>query len=214
MDLVSLQATWIRNSLLNVLRERDQAIGEILSPNFVYENSTINSLSALLCGIILSQQVNGIDERNQKKLRLIELVDKYTPSFPALNGTTITNGNHVSSGDIILITGSTGSFGSNILAKLIASPQVTHIYALSRASAEGVEERHRSAFSREGLDVELLESDKIRFVEGDASETSFGVDNALFTEVSRLASILTGFPSHNCSICVDAKFCVTCDSQW
>lgn len=191
MDFVSLQATWIRNSLLNVLREKDQAIAELLSLNFVYENSTINSLSALLCGIILSQHVNGIDERNRKKLRLIELVDKYTPSFPVLNGTTITNGNHLSSGDIVLITGRTRLFGSNILAKLIASPQVVHIYELSRASAEGVEERHRNAFSRKGLDVELLKSKKVEFLYADPGYEDFKMNISKFQEVRLPSSILS-----------------------
>lgn len=134
--------------------------------------------------MILSHYTNGTDERKQKQLRLLELVAKYSSSYPKMESATTMNGNHLLSGAVVLLTGSTGSFGSNILAKLIASPEVARIYALSRASPEGVEERHLSAFSREGLDTELLKSGKVLFLYGDPSYEDFKMNSIIYSEVS------------------------------
>lgn len=85
----------------------------------------------------------------------------------------------------MLLTGGTGSLGSNILARLIESPRVSRIYSLSRHSLDNstVEERHQKAFEREGLDLSLLESSKIRLLEGDPSQSSFSLPLEVYEEL-------------------------------
>lgn len=134
----------------------------------------------------LSGAVNGkgasSSEPVDKRRQLFELVDKYTTSFPQF--TPASEGSRAE-GDVILLTGGTGSLGSSILAQLIQNPNVVLVYSLSRRSSDGtsVEERQWKSFEREGLDQELLESAKLRMLEGDPSLSEFGLPSILYQEV-------------------------------
>lgn len=91
---------------------------------------------------------------------------------------------------MVLLTGSSGSLGSNILAKLLEDNGVHLVYCISRPFNNGisVEEKHWKAFNREGLDQELLKSDKARLLEGDPSLPKFGLDPFVYEEASLLHS--------------------------
>ena len=110
---------------------------------------------------------------------LYTLVDKYSANFPSFNG-------HVRerAGTVVILTGSTGSLGANILAKLLERPEVIRVYAMSRPSSGlSAKERHVKAFEREGLDVSLLDNNKVQCLVGDAATSDFGIDPTLYQEV-------------------------------
>lgn len=90
----------------------------------------------------------------------------------------------------MLLTGGTGSLGSNILGHLLKDSNVSRVYAMSRPTSDKqpAKERYIHAFERESIDVSLLDSEKVRFVVGDASERTFGIDEGLFNEVSGLST--------------------------
>lgn len=85
----------------------------------------------------------------------------------------------------MLLTGGTGSLGSNILARLIESPQVSKIYSLSRRSSDKttVEERQKKSFEREGLDQSLLKNGKVQLLEGDPSLSNFDLTLDVYEEL-------------------------------
>ena len=51
------------------------------------------------------------------------------------------------------------------------------------SSGSSSKERHASAFEREDLDVKMLDSPKVRFVDGDAERADLSVDPSLYDEV-------------------------------
>ena len=118
---------------------------------------------------------------------MYDLVSKYSKDFPTFKG-TLTRGDNAPG--IVLLTGGTGSVGSNILAKLIQNDEIQLIYAMSRPSSSGSssKERHASAFERENLDTKMLDSPKVRFLDGDAERAYFAIDPSLYEEVNRLCS--------------------------
>ena len=59
---------------------------------------------------------------------MLELVERYSAAFPRF---TPSASGLLGDGDVVLLTGSTGSLGSNILASLLQSPRVLLIYCLS-----------------------------------------------------------------------------------
>lgn len=81
----------------------------------------------------------------------------------------------------MLLTGTTGGLGANILRHLLADPSVGVVYAFNRSSASL--DAQRAMFVRYGLDIALLDSSKMRFIRGDLKEPSFGLDQSLFAEV-------------------------------
>lgn len=133
----------------------------------------------LTCHTVMSES-----ERRQV---LQELVKQYTASFPSFTPTASAGRYGGDSNKVVvLLSGSTGVFGSNVLAKLATSPYVKHAYAVSRPSTDGttVHERHVKAFRREGISEALLEDRKVRLLEGDFSMEGFGMDPGMFAKVS------------------------------
>ncbi|KAL5495879.1 hypothetical protein ACEPAI_1343 [Sanghuangporus weigelae] len=121
-------------------------------------------------------------EPTETRRALEALLRNYTRAFPTFAQPTETSSDTLA---VVLLSGSTGAFGSNILAALVARPNVRLVYAVSRPSNSGIDvrERHGIAFSREGIDTALLEDKKVRLIEGDLSIVGFGMKNELFQEL-------------------------------
>lgn len=187
LSVPSLQATWIRNTLLRALRQAHPSIAREIPSTFIYDHPSIASLAKYLSNAVTGEGTST-SEPADKRRELFELVDKYTASFPQFASSPESR----TGGDIVLLTGGTGSLGSNILARLIETPEVVVIYSLSRRSSDGmsVEERQWKSFEREGLDEEMLQSSKLRMLEGDPSLPEFGLPSFLYQEVSSLWHVL------------------------
>ncbi|KAL1671751.1 hypothetical protein EV122DRAFT_295311 [Schizophyllum commune] len=116
----------------------------------------------------------------------------------------------------VLLTGSTGHLGSEILASLLTDERVKRVYTLDRAGKEnsldrarkgasldragrgvsdgataGVRDRQRARWADKGLDDQLLQSPKLVPLEGDVSAPRFGQSEDVYMEVTAdsLASV-------------------------
>ena len=105
-------------------------------------------------------------------------VNKYA-SFVAHSGTLPTPPT-----DTIILTGSTGSLGIELLASLLENPRVARIYALNRKSSAHLEQRHHIILSERGLDPSIIKSEKVRLLEIDLEAELFGLSSDLYEEVS------------------------------
>ena len=181
----SLQATWIRNSILHALKGFLPSIARQMPSTFVYDSPTIARLAEFVSDAARNGSSGPTRDVVAKRNELYTLVDKYSATFPSFNG-------HIQerTGNVVILTGGTGSLGANILAKLLEKPDITRVYAMSRPSSSGLsaKERHVMAFEREGLGVTLLESNKVRCLDGDAARPDFGIDPMLYQEVIDILS--------------------------
>ncbi|KAJ7066919.1 hypothetical protein C8F01DRAFT_1340925 [Mycena amicta] len=73
-----------------------------------------------------------------------------------------------SSGQTVLVTGTTGVLGTHILVELLARPDVSRVYALNRGTASL--ERQAAALEEQGFDPSLASSPKAFFVEGELED--------------------------------------------
>ncbi|OSD00742.1 acetyl-CoA synthetase-like protein [Trametes coccinea BRFM310] len=186
----SLQATWIRNTILNAVRKTTMLSTHNIPLSFVYANPTIAALSAYLTGLVSGKV---IDQRVQYAKRLEEmkeLVAKYMKDWPAPQWKTATDGQAkpTSSGEIIVLTGSTGRVGSHLLSQMLLKPEVVRVYALNREStgdAVKLADRQRKAFAMWGLKPELLSSDKVSLLPTDLKKPNFGLSEETYTEIQR-----------------------------
>ena len=87
-------------------------------------------------------------------------------------------------GDVILITGTTGTIGSNTLAELYESPNVTRIVVLARKSTVPISIRQRKALEDHGLDPSIADSSKISFLEGDPALPDLGLEGCVLLELT------------------------------
>ena len=94
-------------------------------------------------------------------------------------------------GMVVLLTGSTGNIGSHILEALLRDSRILRIYAFNRPSPRQPEvsllDRHRERFEDKGFDKALLASEKLVFLEGDASQDDLGVSPLVLNEVYHIS---------------------------
>ncbi len=119
---------------------------------------------------------------------MMSLLDKYTATFPKRPRPSRRQRH---GGDVILLTGTTGGFGCNILGQLSLDPLVKKIYALNRSSAsEGLVLRQLNALNQRGVLDACMRSPKFQLLEADLSKPYLGLDLKKYNEVRHgLASI-------------------------
>ena len=86
---------------------------------------------------------------------------------------------------VVLFTGTTGNLGAQILVDLLVTEKVKRVYTLNRHSSgsQTVVERHVERFRDKELDVGLIQSPKLIFLEGDTADEMLGLSKDVYEEV-------------------------------
>lgn len=86
---------------------------------------------------------------------------------------------------VILIIGTRGGLGTNLLVHLLLHKDVTKVYALNRAHLDGITVFNRQAneFKAHGLPEVLALSSKLDLLEGDPSKSFLGLEIHKYQEV-------------------------------
>ncbi|KAG6848155.1 hypothetical protein H0H93_002878 [Arthromyces matolae] len=86
---------------------------------------------------------------------------------------------------VVLLTGSTGNLGSEILVDLLKNDRVEHVYTFNRLSTRGdaIEERQIKAFNERRLDTNILRSEKLSYILGDATRQDLGIASDQYNRV-------------------------------
>lgn len=189
----SLSVTYLRNQLVGALgaspelRVRNAATR--IPPNIVFENPTINLLSARVSALVDQDDIHQtLDHIQQRKAAMDAMIHKYSTDLLGNPDVVVTNGviddATRSAGAVVLLTGTTGGLGSFLLAQLLENPVVERVYALNRPRAStSVAERQRSAFVDKALPVHLLNSEKLVYIEADVSQDDCGLTLSTYDEV-------------------------------
>lgn len=152
----------------------------MLPYNFVYSNSTIRKLAGYLVHVSQGTQPL-VESADQKVLAMRAMVQKYTADFPRH-----TPSNTLPPQDSVLLTGTTGGLGSFVLKSLLEKSDVELVFALNRPDAKygrDIRERQKAAFEAAGIDAGLIDSPKLRLLEGDLNAQNFGLSPAVYEEV-------------------------------
>lgn len=178
----SLQATYIRNVIVQALRQPLSTSSLRLPSNFIYSNPTINALSSFIGSLFSPDDVTiGLTSESDVVAEMEAMVEKYSVDFPVHRGGGVDGANSV--GEVVLLTGTTGRLGSHLLAQLLAKPSVTKVYALNRAAKGTISKRQRDSFTHWGLDEMLLSSEKLVLADADFSKPDVGISEGLYDEV-------------------------------
>ena len=113
---------------------------------------------------------------------LVEMVEKYSKNFkdhiPSLERPT---------GDVIVITGTSGSVGSSILVGYLRCPNVKHVYALNRPSEDPVGAQ-KAALKKRGFDPALVDTPKLTVLNADLTASDLGIGASLLEELHATAT--------------------------
>lgn len=168
--------------------------------NTVYEYPTIRSLSTYIFSTISNlESLNASDtdplQKNVDEMKA--LVEHYSQFFsPERPHTMVPSTKY--EGDVVLITGSTGALGANVLAKLHQMSNIALIYAFNRKSisTQTLLSRQQSALASQGFDPNpIVSSTKVILVEGNLDEKGFGIDEALLNRVCLILPKLGNMPT-------------------
>ncbi|KAK8847380.1 hypothetical protein IAR55_005238 [Kwoniella newhampshirensis] len=136
----SLQATRVRNVITKSLELGDNVK---LGQNIVYEHPSVSQLADHLLAIKSGKDASNNPEAGRQTM--LNLVEKHaaqllrdTTEFEAPAEAKV-NGH---SGEVVVLTGATGSLGAHILDQLVRRPDVDRVICLSRAKS------HEDSFKR------------------------------------------------------------------
>ena len=180
-DIYSLSATILRRRITGALQstesEKAKAAVTFINQNTVYTYPTVDRLTNYLVGLVADP--NWTEDVNSHVDQIENMITQYSNPWPTVDG-------NAEPGMVVLLTGSTGNIGSHILEALLRESRILRIYAFNRPSSRRVSllDRHRERFEDKGFDKSLLVSQKLVFLEGDASQDGLGVSSLVFNEVS------------------------------
>lgn len=162
------------------MQTSDAEAADRLPSDFVFRAPTVADMTRLLVQTFDSSTDNLKDVARVSALQAA--VSKYTYEFPLRPKSLVKRPN---TGDVVLVTGTTGGFGCNILAQLSHDPTVTKVYALNRPSDDTVQ-RQVHAMQKQGLLEDCLRAPKFEMVEGDLSKHHLGLEEAVYEKVDAL----------------------------
>ncbi|KAG6832642.1 putative NRPS-like protein biosynthetic cluster [Tephrocybe sp. NHM501043] len=195
----SLCATILRKRIVEALRSskdlKHQAAAKNLSLNLVYSFPVIEDLAVFLSSIQeISSEVAGNSVASSGVAAVETMIKKYTFGFQTSEpDSTSSTQPIVTSPAFVLLTGSTGNLGSQILAILLAEPRVERVYAYNRPSKAGNKallERHYDRFEELGLDITLLRNEKIVLITGDSTKPNLGLDQETYSLLCKTVNVV------------------------
>ncbi|KAJ7656957.1 putative aminoadipate reductase [Mycena polygramma] len=177
----SLNATFLRLRIVAALRnsgdDKVTAAAQKIPQNFVYAHPSIEELAGAISSLVHGSSSDGSDGGQAAIVE--KMITRYSEGFEAsvVRERTIS----LSSGVIVLLTGSTGGLGSHMLEILLGLPVVERVYAFNRKGRTSASERQLDAFTDRALDVSLLSSSKLVYLEGDTSSADLGLPSDVWT---------------------------------
>jgi thioester reductase-like protein len=171
LGMDSLQTLQLSRNLKTSLRKAKLKL-DILTPSFVYSHPTLRQLSEGLSNLSQSRPI-AVDKTLQFKEMKTRL-SEYLKVLPAKKEKSKCTS---PSSMVVLLTGSTGSFGSYLLHSLLLQKSVSHVYCLNRsADASSLQVSGNAA---RGL-ISTFDPSRVTFYTCNFSKPLLGLDQAIY----------------------------------
>ncbi|KAF9067908.1 hypothetical protein BDP27DRAFT_1327979 [Rhodocollybia butyracea] len=185
----SLCATILRLRLVSSLRATGNVlVSRLISQNVIYNYPTITKLSQFIVGLIESKPGQNGVLVNSHEEEIESMISLYSKGLEA---PIPPNAGNAPTKVVVLLTGSTGNLGAQILADLLLNESVAEVYTLNRPSSKlSIKKRHQERFEDKELDVGLLSSQKLVLLEGDSSHPTLGLTDAVYSKLQESLTII------------------------
>ncbi|KAJ2957394.1 hypothetical protein NQZ79_g6909 [Umbelopsis isabellina] len=173
----SLLAIQLRNSIVKRVKK--------VPNNFVFQYSTVETMTRALCSDAAAQDVKDSYEETKVLLKkYLRRIDEDMPKPAQSYHKNIKN----PVGEIVVTTGATGSLGAMILRDLLKNPSVKKVYALVRGT-NGLT-RLTKTFKDRNLDTQLLSSGKLNVLPLDQAKPKLGLTDEQYSQVQSEATMI------------------------
>lgn len=182
--LDSLGATILRHRIVGVLQgSKNPAAAQLVTQSTIYENSSVSKLALFIVGAVTNS--DRVASASSRVDEIENMIKKYSSS--GLTSTPSAKWDVAEDTTLlaVLITGTTGNLGAQLVDTFLRDGRVAKVYTLNRPSSgeKGIKARHEERFIDKGLDVALLSDDRLVFLEGDASGENLGLSDEVYREV-------------------------------
>ncbi|KAJ7656826.1 putative aminoadipate reductase [Mycena polygramma] len=182
----SLNATFLRHRIVGALKnsgdDKANVAAQKIPQNFVYAHPSIEELAGAIATL-----VHGGTESCGNAALVEKMILKYSE---ALGDAKVQGRNSSSGGVVVLLTGSTGGLGSHMLEMLLRLASIERVYAFNRKGRTSVSDRQLDAFTDRALDVTLLSSPKLVYLEGDTSSANLGLPLDVWTTLRDTVTVI------------------------
>ncbi|KIK64020.1 hypothetical protein GYMLUDRAFT_40242 [Collybiopsis luxurians FD-317 M1] len=188
--LDSLSATILRLRIVSALRNSGdasvKAASQLINQNAIYTHPSIESLAQFVVGIIFN--AGDVDESHEVVIE--RMIEQYSKDLD-IAIQSVPNGTSSQGAQVVLLTGSTGNLGSQVLASLLEKDSVARVYTINRPSTKiSTLDRHKERFQDKELDIDLLSSKKLTLLEGDTSQPHLGLSDEDYNELQRNITVI------------------------
>jgi thioester reductase-like protein len=181
----SLSATILRRRIVGAMQSKEtQQAAQLVTQTTIYTHPTIQKLADFLVGIIADPE-HFVSTAGRSDA-IEAMIRKYStglsePIALEKNG----NLNSPVDGAVVLLTGSTGNLGAQLLESLLRDSRVKTVYTLDRPStgSKSTVERQAQRFVDKGFDPRLLSSSRLISLEGEASHKNLGLETAIYEQL-------------------------------
>ncbi|KAI0322463.1 hypothetical protein OF83DRAFT_1235553 [Amylostereum chailletii] len=199
----SLQATRLRRDILNGLRATKglPAAVDDLPTEFVYQNPTLGLIATRVAEVMGGVDVGDGTSRESRRIKAMEdMVQTFTEELKTYSGVAarakearVRNlGVDEFVKHTVLLTGSTGSLGCLLLARLATDPHVKKIICLNRPQqgAASIRECQIHLMERRGAAMDSALWSKVAIFEADTSRPDFGLSEENFKELLDVTHVI------------------------
>ena len=196
----SLQATRLRSSLQNALRATSNLASATteLPLDFVFQNSSVDKLTQAVASVMLGGDDTSahLDKESKRIADMRKMVDRYVDEVRTYSSlvtaararpanSTTRRGAHTK---VVLLTGSTGSLGCQLLSRFAADSTVSKVFCLNRPR-DNAHEYQVKAMQKRGVSMKEDDWRKVVFFGTNASQVNLGLDARQYEDVSILKNM-------------------------
>lgn len=198
----SLQATRLRRAILNGLKVTQGLPVPVteLDSDFIFENSSTLKLYIAVKEVMEgAYNADGENKETERVRAMEEMVEKYRQELASYVNLAVearekrrTYSVDYDNRKVVLLTGSTGSLGCFLLARLASDETVKKVYCLNRATS-GIDVRQRQIdlMKKRGAELDEKYWEKVEILESEPSKEDLGLGEAKYNEVCWIPA-LTG----------------------
>ncbi|KAF8901181.1 acetyl-CoA synthetase-like protein [Gymnopilus junonius] len=178
----SLSATILRRRIVGAMQSKEaQKAAQLVSQTTIYSHPTIERLSEFLVGIVADPDNFVLSASRSDAIDA--MITKYTSGLSQpidLNKLAVPPADAA----VVLLTGSTGNLGAQLLESLLQDPKVKTVYTLDRpATSSSIASRQALRFADKGLDATVLNSPRLVLLEGETSHKNLGLKSAVYEKL-------------------------------
>ncbi|KAF5370381.1 hypothetical protein D9758_006891 [Tetrapyrgos nigripes] len=173
----SLHAVRLRNIIYNVVTQLfgDEFASQSVPLNLIYQCPTAEKLARYLTESKVSRVLKHLSSTEVMN----DLVRELSTGLDHVSERSASSLEK----ETVLLTGSTGSLGCQILERLCHRNDVVRIYALNRSGTTDLRTRQQNALREHGIDPHILDCKSVELVTVDLTTPNFGMRNDLYNEM-------------------------------